>query len=87
MRSLAEKFELVFTARRVWFSGEFICLELADGREIKAPLEFYPKLKTATKKQREKLRIIGLGTGIRWDSLDEDLSVEGIVLGRLSFKR
>ena len=82
MNSLARKFEPVFVATGVWFSEDSICLQLADGREVKTPLEFYPTLKNATASQRKKFRLIGLGTGIHWDDIDEDLSVEGIVLGR-----
>jgi hypothetical protein len=47
--------------------------------EVRTPLEFYPSLKNATKKQRENFQLIGLGTGIHWPDIDEDLSVDGIV--------
>lgn len=82
MNSLARKFEPVFIATDVWFTEDSICLQLADGREVRTPLDFYPTLRNATASQRKKFRLIGLGTGIHWDDLDEDLSVEGIVLGR-----
>lgn len=78
----AKKFEPIFTAIRVWYMDDFICIQMSDGREVKAPLEFYPTLKNASKEQRENFRLIGLGTGIHWPDLDEDLSIEGIVLGR-----
>jgi len=51
---------------------------------VKTPLEFYPRLKNATKAERGNFQLIGLGSGIHWPDLDEDLSVEGIVLGRKS---
>lgn len=85
MSSLAEKFEPVFIATKVSFTGDSICIQLADGREVKTPLEFYPRLKNATSTQRKNFKLIGLGTGIHWKELDEDLSIEGIVLGRPSF--
>lgn len=69
-------------AIKVYFTEDAICLQLSDGREVKAPLEFYPRLKNATRKQRTHFQLIGLGTGIHWPDLDEDLSVEGIVLGK-----
>lgn len=84
MRSLARKNEFGPVASRVYFTEEALCLLLSDGREIKVPLEFYPSLKNATKKQRNHFEIIGLGTGIHWPDIDEDLSVEGIVMGRRS---
>jgi len=82
-RSL-ECLELDFSATQINFTDDSICLVLSDGREVKAPLEFYPRLKNATKEQRENFQLIGLGSGIHWPDLDEDLSVEGIVLGRKS---
>jgi hypothetical protein len=82
MPSLAKKNNShTSVAKKVWFTKDFICLELSDGREIKTPLDFYPKLKNATEKQRNQFEIIGLRTGIHWKDLDEDLSVEAIVLG------
>jgi len=87
MSSLARKFEAVFIATKVSFTEDSVCLQLADGREVKTPLEFYPRLKNATPAQRKNYKLIGLGTGIHWVDLDEDLSVEGIVLGRPSFSQ
>lgn len=82
MSSSAKKVEPEFIATKVSFTDDAICVQLSDGREITVPLEFYPKLKLATKKQRENYKLIGVGTGIHWPEIDEDLSVEGIVLGR-----
>jgi hypothetical protein len=55
---------------------------LEDGRQVSAPLAFYSRLLNATKEQRENYEFIGPGIGIHWEDLDEDLSIEGIVLGR-----
>jgi Protein of unknown function (DUF2442) len=38
----------------------------------------------ATPKERSNWRLIGKGEGIHWDSLDEDISVEGLLAGRPS---
>lgn len=84
MPSSARNLDSSFIATKVSFTEDFIVLQLADGREVHTPLEFYPRLKAATDLQRKKWRLLGLGTGIHWDDLDEDLSVEGIVLGRRS---
>ncbi len=70
-----------FIATDVFFTDEALGVRLSDGREIYVPLEFYPRLKNATKEQREDYALIGLGSSIHWKSLDEDLSVAGIVLG------
>ena len=54
-------------------------VELADGREIVAPLEWFPRLRDATAAQRANWRPIGGGVGIHWPELDEDLSVAGLL--------
>jgi hypothetical protein len=69
----------------VQFTRDMICLVLADGREVKTPLEFYPVLAKATEAQLKNYRLIGDGFGIHWMDLDEDLSVESIVLGRKAY--
>jgi len=69
---------------KVTFSEETMSVHLSDGREIKVPLHFYPKLQKATSLQREDYRIQGLGSGIHWPALDEDLSLVGILAGRHS---
>ena len=84
MSTLAEKVVYEPVAKAVTFTEELLCLHLTDGREIRVPLEFYPRLKKATKEQRKKYEILGSGTGIHWPEIDEDLSVEGIVEGRPS---
>ena len=48
---------------------------LADGRELAAPLEWFPRLRDATPEQRSHWRLIGGGQGIHWPDVDEDVSV------------
>ena len=86
MNTLAKnRTEENFQALKVSFTDSQICIFLSDGREVKTPLAFYPKLLKATEKQRQNFKIIGLGSGITWPEIDEDLSVEGIVLGRRAY--
>jgi len=54
---------------------------LVDGRILSVPLAFFPRLLQADKQQREHYKFSGGGTGIHWDELDEDISVEGLLLG------
>ena len=56
-----------------------ILIRLADGREISAPLAWYPRLLDATPEQRSRWRLIGGGYGINWEELDEDISVRGLM--------
>ena len=54
---------------------------LEDGREIVVPIAWYPRLSKATKQELNNFRIIGRGSGIHWEDLDEDLSIRGFILG------
>jgi hypothetical protein len=56
-----------------------ILVRLADGREISAPLAWYPRLLNATPEQRQRWQLIGNGNGINWEELDEDISVRGLL--------
>ena len=78
MNTLAIKTTNVL-AMNVRFNKEMMHVLLNDGREISIPLEWVPKLRNATRKQREKWRLIGGGVGIHWQDLDEDLSVAGML--------
>ena len=68
-------------ASRVYFREESLWVELTDGRILGVPLSYFPRLLSATSEQREKFVISGGGVGIHWDDLDEDISVEGLLLG------
>jgi hypothetical protein len=52
---------------------------LSDGREIRVPLEWFPKLRDASPEERQHWRLIGKGIGIHWPDIDEDLSLEGLL--------
>jgi hypothetical protein len=54
-------------------------LILADGRELSAPLEWFPRLRDATPAQRANWRLIGGGQGIHWPEIDEDIAVETLL--------
>ena len=52
---------------------------LADGREISAPLIWFPRLQKATTEERQQWRLIGGGVGVHWEAVDEDISVESLL--------
>ncbi len=66
-------------AVQVEFTPDQLRVDLSDGRQIAAPLEWFPRLRDATAEQRSHWRLIGRGVGIRWDELDEDVSVAGLL--------
>ena len=63
----------------VRFGKDALHVRLLDGREISAPLEWFPRLRDATNAQRKKWRLIGRGIGIHWSEIDEDISVESLL--------
>jgi Protein of unknown function (DUF2442) len=52
---------------------------LADGREITAPLAWFPRLRDASETQRKNWRLIGKGIGVHWPEIDEDIAVETLM--------
>ncbi len=66
-------------ATDLWFDSEMMHIRLLDSREISIPLEWFPRLREATNKQRLKWRLIGKGVGIHWEELDEDISVAALL--------
>lgn len=66
-------------AIRVSFDQDNLHVQLSDGRKISVPLEWFPRLRSATPKQLRNWRLIGDGVGIHWEDLDEDISIEGLL--------
>ncbi|MGE0653072.1 MAG: DUF2442 domain-containing protein [Alphaproteobacteria bacterium] len=67
------------SAVAVRFSADAMHVALADGREISAPLAWFPRLRDASDAHRRNWRLIGRGIGIHWPDLDEDISVSGLM--------
>ena len=80
MSTSAKREEPTALADRVFFAAEEkLGVVLTDGREVCAPLSWFPRLAKATPKQRGNWRLVGGGVGIHWPDLDEDLSVAGLL--------
>ena len=69
-------------ALRVWGSGRTIYIELHDGRTIGFPADWFRLLAGATDEQLKEVGVQVNGHALRWESLDEDISVLGILAGR-----
>lgn len=54
---------------------------LDDGRALSVPVEWFPRLRDASTMQRSNWRLIGIGEGIHWPDIDEDISVLGLLAG------
>jgi hypothetical protein len=72
----------VSTIERVTVTGDALTADLSDGRTIVALLAWFPRLMHATRRERANWRLIGRGHGIHWPELDEDVSVEGLLVGK-----
>ncbi len=66
-------------ATDVHVGRDHLDVQLSDGRSIRVPLGWFPRLASATPKQRKAWRLIGRGIGLRWDAVDEDISVERLL--------
>lgn len=56
-----------------------LTVRLRDGRQISAPLSWFPRLASATAAQRARWEPAAAGHGIHWPDIDEDLSVAGLL--------
>jgi hypothetical protein len=63
---------------------ESLTVDLSDGRSLRTPLIWYPRLFHATQQEKENWKLIGKGQGIHWEDIDEDISLENLLLGRPS---
>ncbi len=69
------------SATELSFDSNMMWLTLADGRRLGVPLAYFPRLLAATPPQRQQFEFSGNGTGIHWDELDEDISVQVLLMG------
>lgn len=74
----------VSVAENVSVTADTLSVDLSDGRTISVPLAWFPRLLHGTRKERANWRLIGKGYGIHWKDLDEDISVENLLLGQPS---
>ena len=68
----------------VQLTDDSLSVDLSDGRTISVPLAWYPRLMHGTEGERNNWRFIGDREGIHWPDLDEDISVENLLLGKPS---
>ena len=69
-------------AARVWVDRRTVFVELTDGRQVGFPADRFDRLSAATNEQLQKVGLRLNGYALRWEELDEDITVKGIVLGR-----
>ena len=75
-------------ALRAWAEERTVYIELTDGRIVGFPADRFKLLSKASDRQLEEVTLRSNGFALRWESLDEDITVPGVVAGnfQLPFK-
>ena len=68
-------------AIRVWVSGRTVFVELTDGRQIGFPADRFKLLRAASDADLLGVELRRNGAALRWEALDEDITIRGIVAG------
>ncbi len=74
--------ELEFVATKVWTANRTVFMELTDGRQIGFPAARFHRLASATDAELAEVTLRLNGSALRWEALDEDITVTGAALGR-----
>ena len=74
--------EIEPVALKAWSEKRMIFLELTDGRVFGFPADRFRILSQASDEQLKEVRLEVGGHALRWEELDEDLTVAGVVAGR-----
>jgi hypothetical protein len=74
-------------AIRVWVDKRTIYLELIDGRIFGFPADRFKILAAASDEALKEVRLELNGYALRWEQLDEDITVPGVVAGHFQLPR
>ena len=68
------------SAESVSFDDNSLWVVLSDGRTLGVPLAWFPRLLHASATDRAHVTISAFG--LHWETLDEDISIAGLLAGR-----
>lgn len=68
-------------ASMAWSNRRIIYIELTDGRTISFPADRFKILSKASEEELKEVTIRLNGFALRWENLDEDITVKGIIAG------
>lgn len=68
----------------VTVTDDTVSVDLEDGRTIAVPLGWYPRLAHGTPAEHTNVQISSAGYGMHWPELDEDIGIEGLLVGKQS---
>ncbi len=66
-------------AASAWANQRQIWIELIDGRQFYFSAQRFPRLASATDAQLAQVQIRLQGAALRWEEIDEDLTIRGLV--------
>ena len=69
-------------ATKAWVENRIVYLKLFDGRIFGFPANRFRRLKEASDELLKKVEVEVNGFALRWDELDEDITVPGVIAGR-----
>lgn len=69
-------------ATHAWATGRRVFIKLTDGRQIGFPASRFHLLAEASDEALQQVTLRLNGAALRWENLDEDITVRGIVKGR-----
>jgi hypothetical protein len=71
---------MTVSATSVRFDEHTMWVALTDGRTLGVPLAWFPRLLRATAAERQQVEVSRVG--LHWETLDEDISVAGLLTDR-----
>ena len=80
MNFTTAEFEVL--ASRAWVDRRTVFVELTDGRQLGFPADRFDRLSQASNEQLQNVSLRLNGYALRWDELDEDITVRGVFEGR-----
>ncbi|MHB9029634.1 MAG: DUF2442 domain-containing protein [Candidatus Latescibacterota bacterium] len=69
---------------KVTVTDDTLTVDIEDSRTISVPIGWFPRLAHGTPTERANFQLSGAGYGIHWPDLDEDIGLEGLLLGKKS---
>jgi Protein of unknown function (DUF2442) len=70
---------MTISATSIRFDEHTMWVEFTDGRTLGVPLAWFPRLLRATPAEREQVELSR--DGLHWETIDEDISVAGLLAG------
>jgi hypothetical protein len=69
-------------AIRAWVKERMVYVEITDGRILGFPAARFRRLNAASDAELSQVQIELNGHALRWEAIDEDITVPGILAGR-----